>query len=208
MLVAERPFTGPPVQAIVARLMTESTRPVTAQRRSVPGNFNAAVLKALEKLPADRFTSAAEFSKALVTPGFDVPSVSNTGSSASERSRGSGTLSWLNPALAWAIAGAAALAAIAIWARTASDGDDVQPMQLAIDVNPGMELQRDRGDILAIAEDGSRVAIGFVANGTVQIALRRLDEDRLNPVAGSNGVLTAAFSQSGRWIAFNADEKI
>src|SRR6478672_7451033 len=70
MLVGEAPFTGPSVQAIVARVMTESPRPVTGQRRSVPEHVNAAILRALEKIPADRFHSAAEFSNALVNPGF------------------------------------------------------------------------------------------------------------------------------------------
>src|SRR3954466_5434725 len=73
MLVGEAPFTGPTVQAIVARVMTESPRPVTGQRKSVPQNVNAAVLRSLEKLPADRFHSAAEFSTALVATVFDSP---------------------------------------------------------------------------------------------------------------------------------------
>src|SRR5215207_6577277 len=67
MLVGEAPFTGPSVQAIVARVMTEQPRPITSQRRSVPAHVNAAVMRSLEKLPADRFMSAAEFNKALVT---------------------------------------------------------------------------------------------------------------------------------------------
>src|SRR5687767_9616424 len=70
MLVGEAPFTGPTVQAIVARVMTESPRPVTGQRKSVPANVNAAVLRALEKLPADRFHTPAEFSAALATTSF------------------------------------------------------------------------------------------------------------------------------------------
>src|SRR5687768_3989842 len=68
MLVGEPPFTGPSVQAIVARLVTEEPRPITLQRRAVPGHVEAAVLRALEKLPADRFASAEEFVRALAAP--------------------------------------------------------------------------------------------------------------------------------------------
>jgi len=66
MLAGEPPFTGPSIQAIVARLMAETPRALTVQRRSVPAHVEAAVLQALEKLPADRFATAAEFAGALV----------------------------------------------------------------------------------------------------------------------------------------------
>jgi len=65
MLSGEPPFTGPTVQAIVARVMTEEPRPLTTQRRSVPPHVAAAVSHALEKVPADRFASAHEFADAL-----------------------------------------------------------------------------------------------------------------------------------------------
>src|SRR5688572_2930686 len=65
MLTGEAPFTGPTAQAIVARVLTEEPRSVTAQRRSVPTDLDAAVARALEKLPADRFQSAAQFAEAL-----------------------------------------------------------------------------------------------------------------------------------------------
>ena len=59
MLTGEPPFTGPTAQAIVAKVMTETPRPLRPQRKSVPPHVEAAVLTALEKLPADRFESAA-----------------------------------------------------------------------------------------------------------------------------------------------------
>ncbi len=65
MLTGEPPFTGPSAQAIVARVMTEEPRSLTLQRRSVPPAVEDAVLTALEKLPADRFPSAAAFAAAL-----------------------------------------------------------------------------------------------------------------------------------------------
>ena len=65
MMVGEPPFTGPTVQAIVARLLTETPRSMSAQRKAVPEGVNHAVMRALEKLPADRFATAAEFIAAL-----------------------------------------------------------------------------------------------------------------------------------------------
>ena len=65
MLVGEAPFTGPSVQAIVARVLTEEPRSIALQRKAVPEAVENAVMRALEKLPADRFASAAEFVTAL-----------------------------------------------------------------------------------------------------------------------------------------------
>ena len=65
MLTGEPPFTGATAQAVVARVLTESPRPLMPQRHTIPRHVEAAVLTALEKLPADRFATAAEFADAL-----------------------------------------------------------------------------------------------------------------------------------------------
>ena len=70
MLVGEPPFNGPTAQAIVAQVVTESPRALTARRGTIPPNVDAATLVALEKLPADRFASAADFASALANPSF------------------------------------------------------------------------------------------------------------------------------------------
>ncbi len=65
MLAGQPPFTGPTAQAIISRVITEEPRALVPQRRSVPEFVENAVLTALEKLPADRFGSAAEFAACL-----------------------------------------------------------------------------------------------------------------------------------------------
>src|SRR5215211_538898 len=65
MLSGDPPFTGSTAQAVVARVLTESPRPLVTQRHTIPRHVEAAVLTALEKLPADRFATAAEFAEAL-----------------------------------------------------------------------------------------------------------------------------------------------
>ncbi|MFO0074153.1 MAG: serine/threonine-protein kinase, partial [Gemmatimonas sp.] len=57
MLTSEPPHTGTNPQAIVAKLLTEAVRPATVLRPSVPAHVDAAIRRALEKLPADRFAS-------------------------------------------------------------------------------------------------------------------------------------------------------
>ncbi len=74
MLVGEAPFTGPSVQAIIARVLTEEPRAISVQRKAVPAGVEDAVLRALEKLPADRFESAKEFIDALGREGQSTTS--------------------------------------------------------------------------------------------------------------------------------------
>jgi len=78
MLTGDPPFTGSTAQAIVARVVTESPRPLRPQRHTIPPDVEAAVLTALEKLPADRFATAHEFAEALQGRGV-VPSSGGSG---------------------------------------------------------------------------------------------------------------------------------
>jgi serine/threonine-protein kinase len=65
MLAGEPPFTGATPQAILARQLTEAPRPLRGVRDTVPEAAERAVLRALAKVPADRFPTAADFSGAL-----------------------------------------------------------------------------------------------------------------------------------------------
>ena len=73
MLSGEPPFTGPTAQAIVAKVLTTEPTGLRASRRHVPPHVEAAVMQALEKLPADRFGTAGEFAAALANPAHVAP---------------------------------------------------------------------------------------------------------------------------------------
>jgi serine/threonine protein kinase len=72
MLTGEPPFTGPTAQSIVAKVLTDEPRPASELRRTVPPNVEGAIRTALEKLPADRFATMAEFAAALHATGGPV----------------------------------------------------------------------------------------------------------------------------------------
>ena len=65
MLVGEPPYTGPNAQAVLGQIITGEAVSAVEKRSSVPPNVDGAIRKALEKLPADRFTSAQDFVRAL-----------------------------------------------------------------------------------------------------------------------------------------------
>ena len=66
MLAGEPPFTGPSPQAVLARHSLDPIPPLRTVRKAVPAHVEAAVQKALEKVAADRFGTAADFAEALV----------------------------------------------------------------------------------------------------------------------------------------------
>ncbi|MEO5903958.1 MAG: serine/threonine-protein kinase, partial [Gemmatimonadaceae bacterium] len=80
MLTGVAPFTGPTAQAIVAKVITTDPPGLVGQRKNIPDHVEAAVLKALEKMPADRFPSAAEYSRALGDASLQTARVPHRGS--------------------------------------------------------------------------------------------------------------------------------
>ena len=68
MLVGEPPFTGPNVQAIIARHSMQAVSPPSIIRLSIPETMERALLKALEKTPADRYPTVIMFADAFAAP--------------------------------------------------------------------------------------------------------------------------------------------
>jgi tetratricopeptide (TPR) repeat protein len=68
MLAGEPQFTGATAQAIVARRLSEPARSIRTVRSTVPTGVETTVLRALERVPADRFGSMSDFATALRAP--------------------------------------------------------------------------------------------------------------------------------------------
>ncbi len=68
MLVGEPPFTGPTAQAIIARHSLDMVSPPSIVRATIPDAVEGAILRALSKIPADRYPTTALFAEALNTP--------------------------------------------------------------------------------------------------------------------------------------------
>jgi TolB-like protein len=83
MLVGQPPFTGRTTQALIARHSLDQVPSLSVVRSTIPEDVEEAVLKSLEKVPADRFATAAEFAAAL--------KACQTGGTASVRRTGRGT---------------------------------------------------------------------------------------------------------------------
>ena len=73
MLAGDPPFTAARAQAVMAKHVTEAPRPVRGFRPEVPMSVELAIAQALEKDPARRTASAAQFIAALVAQAFGGP---------------------------------------------------------------------------------------------------------------------------------------
>jgi serine/threonine-protein kinase len=65
MLAGEPPFTGPTAQAILAKRFSAPIPSLRTTREAVPEGVDRAITRTLARAPADRFPTAAEFSRAL-----------------------------------------------------------------------------------------------------------------------------------------------
>ena len=65
MLAGEPPFSGPNAQTVIARMLTETPRPIHVTRAGVSEGLDTVTLRALARVPADRYATAAEFGEAL-----------------------------------------------------------------------------------------------------------------------------------------------
>jgi serine/threonine protein kinase len=120
MLVGVPPFTGPDGELKLVRRFTERAPSVRESRATVSERIDAAVAKALELDPADRFTTAQEFLGALFGPAAVARS---SGGTRAKRSR------WLAPSLLIPYSIAIIAVVVAVWltvAQRSRRGDSEQ----------------------------------------------------------------------------------
>ncbi|MBP6572315.1 MAG: protein kinase [Gemmatimonadales bacterium] len=198
MLIGEPPFTGPSAQAIVAKVMTESPREITAQRKSVPLNVASAVAKSLEKLPADRFESAKAFATALADQSFATTQVHGT-------ARGRGGIPRPLFGATAAIAALAIAAAAWGWLRPATS-DAVTRQRVMLWDHPWGEFLSPGNPMVAtqtaIAPDGSSIVFSDSVGGRPQLMRKLRDQAEPTPLAGTERGLSPFFSPDGAWIGF------
>ncbi len=65
MVTGDPPFPGSNTQAILARKATEPARPLRGVRETISPGIERAILKALSRVPADRFATVKDFADAL-----------------------------------------------------------------------------------------------------------------------------------------------
>jgi Tol biopolymer transport system component len=200
LLTGDPPFTGSTAQAIVARVVTETPRPMAPQRHTIPPHVEAAVLTALEKLPADRFATAAEFAEALTDPGY-VPRTTGASAISGGALPPSARTRTLVGGLGAAVALLAALAAWG-WLRPAPPQ---RVLRFSMGLPPDQAMRQGiLGVNLAISPDGRRIVYVGPGNGGDQLWVRERDRLDATPLPGTTGAVNPYFSPDGHRIAYSA----
>ncbi|WKW11386.1 protein kinase [Pseudogemmatithrix spongiicola] len=203
MLTGNPPHTGSSAQQIIMKIITEPAAPVTQYRKTVPPHVAAAVARGLEKLPADRFATAKEFSDALGTVGF-----TQTVASAASNTRAALAAPRTRIALAalpWLVT-AAALA----WGLTRDTASSPPPVTRFAIARSGNGEPRDAaGSPIAVSPDGRSIAyVGSDSLGGLWLYLRAIDNLVPQQLAGTNGATAPVFSPDGRQLAFLQESRI
>ncbi len=202
MLSGEPPFTGNTAQAVVARVLTESPRLLVTQRHTIPRHLEAAVLTALEKLPADRFATAAAFAEALKDKTY-VSTVSLEAPTQVSASARAGRRQWGRLTIGLAAATAVAtVAALWGWFRPAPP----EPLsQFSLALRQGEALQppsNSGGARLAISPDGRTLVYLGPGEGASRLWVRRLDQLGATPIQGTEEASSPFFSPDGKRVGF------
>ena len=198
MLAGDPPHTGPTAQAILMRILTEEPRSVTDVRKAVPPHVQAVLVKALEKLPADRFESAEQFSGALENESFTyVRRVRREAVTASSPVMPAPTAGVDRRVFAVATA---VLALLAAWGwMTGSSEPERGALWTSLDL--GEVVADPFGDVI-VAPDGSAFATAGQVDGETALYARRAGEARFRRPPGTEEARYPTFSPDGEWIAY------
>jgi serine/threonine-protein kinase len=178
------------------KIIAEPVRPATELRKSVPPNVAAALAKALEKLPADRFDSARAFSDALGNTAFDTQGALVTGATRGHARR------WVTDARTLATI-ALGVIGIAIASTLRSGLRSGSPIEYDVglpDTAGLMTVSQDAG--FAVSPAGDFVVYETVRNGRSELWYRSLLDAAVRRIPGTDGGSQPVLSPDGNRIAF------
>ncbi|UCD24182.1 MAG: protein kinase, partial [Gemmatimonadota bacterium] len=210
MLAGDPPYTGSTAQAIVAKVITEKAPPVTATRETVPPHVAAAIAKSLNKLPADRFSTAAQFAEAIATSAVaGTMPVTGATTVAQEKARRRARRAVSGWQLGVALVAAAAVGVVIGGLRRTTPSEMEGPVaRFTLGVRLG---DVDFGQGLELSADGSSlIYIGVGENGGSQLYLRPMHEVEAFSIAGTGGslVMVPFLSPDGERLGFYADQQL
>ncbi len=194
MLVGEAPFAGSSAQAVIARLLSGETPSARARRSTVPLHVDAVIRKAIERVPADRFSSCGEMFKALGSHGFrhgaeGIPELAGIVRTWRRRVVTLGALT-------------GALLAISLWGWFRPVPPPERPISRFALSLPKSEGYAAGRNAIAISPGGRHLAFVSQGQGGARLYVRALDEIGPWLVPGSVGALDPFFSADGQWVGY------
>jgi serine/threonine-protein kinase len=199
MLAGDPPHTASAAQTVIMKIVTEEAAPVTTRRKSVPPNVAAALARALEKLPADRFDSAKAFATALADRGFRTES-----SGAGEGAGLAGDRRLLYAAIAVGLV--ASVAAVIGWARQGEA--PARPLAVEISLPSAAARSSDLAAAVAIAPHGDAFVYADTTGGIQQLWIKERGAVEPRILPGTVGASAPTLSPDGTQVAYFVDGRL
>jgi eukaryotic-like serine/threonine-protein kinase len=201
MLGGEPPHTGTTGQAIIAKLMTEEPRPLTALRRLVPAHVDAAVHRALEKMPADRWSTAREFAEAL---RGERPA----GVIARGRRGSRSTVTWIVGAVAAVATLVAVTEGVLLEQRAPASREPMTIRFPFVTADSERFVPNTPAIPFSISADDRRVAYVGAGPKANRLYVRGLDDMQTRALPNTERPLQPTFSPDGKWLAAVIQDRI
>jgi Tol biopolymer transport system component len=197
MLGGEPPYTGSTPQAVLGKIVTGHADSVTSHRKSVPPNVDAAIQRALEKIPADRFGSPSAFAAALNDPGFRHLGMDaeEPGGQLASRVAAGAFVALASVGLGWALGRSAE-------GREVASGPPVVRFTIAA---PGGYENTISNEVPSLAVSPDSRTVVWRENGVLM--RRHLDEEDATVIPGTEDAELPFFSPDGSWLAFFQDHR-
>jgi serine/threonine protein kinase/Tol biopolymer transport system component len=207
-LSGEPPHTGGSAQQVIMKIITDTPRPVNELRKNVPAAVVAALARALEKLPADRFATANEFSLALQGRG-DPSGLDAYTHAASAGDRRMLRRSRTREIVSWALVGTLASAVAWTQFKPRATVDEQRVVQFMLATPDSLRPIVMFPYSAAISSDGRVVVYSSTRGGGVT-SLQAFRTDRLDSreIPGTRGAGQPIFSPDGQSIAFESGGKL
>lgn len=208
MLTGEPPHTGNTSQAVIARMLTEKPRPIRSTRAAVPDYVDASVQRALEKIPADRFSTAHEYADAL--QGRMDLSASKAFTSASTAA-GAQPPVWKQELKNPLVLSLAALLLIVVAAaafRERTRAPAQRPVRFVLATPDSARAVTNYPWPGAISPDGSTIVYSASVSGAPTLFAQKTDQLDAHVIPGTTAAGQPIFSPDGQWVAFEAGGKL
>ena len=193
MLVGEPPYPGTTAQAVLGKIIAGKPVSATEQRPAIPANVDAALRKALEKLPADRFTSAQDFMRALGDEHFRY-------GEAVAGVAGAAAGPWNR--LSIAMTALAAVSTLTLGWSLLRPEPSGPVTRVSVLMGEDQSFHPNFG-VLDLSADGSLMVYrGRGDKGQPQLWVRRWDALEATPIRNTDGAFSATISPDGREVVF------
>jgi serine/threonine-protein kinase len=190
LLAGQPPFTGPTPMAVLARHSLERVPSLQIVRHSIPEAVELVILRALEKVPADRYPTMGEFAEALRTAEIERISTRTAARPVPTRELprspgGAGRDKRKQILLAAAAAAAVLIAAgIGFYASRRSSGAPAAAATPEAPTGP----EPNRVAVLYFSSRGASDSLSYLADGLTEALINELSAVKALHVISRNGV--------------------